>query len=306
MPSPANRRSGNSRRAQYKTFLSFLLGGAGAVVGAVLLILSLFNPDAFAWLRGLGRDASVPTSRVLADGKAEGRSVIETISGYFTIGSRNAAMKRELAIAKIRLIQAEAIAEENRRLKALLGLMQNESKPVAAARLLGSTSTSPRRFATIDAGSMDGILVGMPVRSEMGVVGRVLEVSRNSSRVLLVTDSESVVPVRRAKDEVAGFAQGKSDGTLQIRLINLGINPLKKGDTLVTSGSGGLYRPGIPIAMVMKVTSDGAIARVLADPDATDYVTIDPVWAQQAAPPVPVAASSSSTNATPSASASGG
>lgn len=291
MPSPANRRSGSSRRAQYTTFLSYLLGGMGAVVGATLLILSLFNPGAFAWLRGAGADATAPASRALAGGKNESRGVIESIGGYFTLGSRNAAMKRELAIAKVRLVEAEATAEENRRLKALLGLMQTDPKPVAASRLIGSTSSSPRRFATIDVGAMDGIFVGMPVRSQLGVVGRVLEVSRNTSRVLLITDSESVVPIRRAKDEVAGFAQGKADGTLQIRLINLGLNPLRKGDTLVTSGSGGLYRPGIPIAVVMTVTSDGAIARVLSDPGATDYVVVDPIWAQQPTPAAPPPAS---------------
>lgn len=291
MPSSANRRSGNSRRAQYTTFLSYLLGGMGAIVGAALLILSFFNPDAFAWLRGLGSDATAPAASAVASGKAEGRGFIETVEGYFAAGGKNAQLKRELAVAKVRLIQADATAEENRRLKALLGLMQDDPKPIATARLIGSSSTSTRRFATVNVGSMDGISVGMPVRSQLGIVGRVLEVSRSTSRVLLVTDSESVVPVRRAKDDVAGFTQGKADGTLQLRLINLGINPLKKGDTLVTSGSGGLYRPGIPIAVVMEVTSDGAIARVLSDPGATDYVVIDQIWAQEALPAAPPAAS---------------
>lgn len=291
MPSSANRRSGNSRRAQYTTFLSYLLGGMGAIVGAALLILSLFNPGAFAWLRGMGSDATAPASSALAGGKAEGRGFIEAIQGYFAAGKQNAELKREIAVAKVRLVEAEATEEENHRLKALLGLTKHDPKPIGAARLIGSTSTSTRRFATIDAGTDQGVAVGMPVRSQMGVVGRVLEVFGSSARVLLVTDSESVVPVRRAKDEVAGFAQGKSDGTLQIRLINLGINPLKPGDTLVTSGSGGLYRPGIPIAVVMKVTSDGAIARVLGDPGATDYVVIDPAWAQEAVPAGPPPAS---------------
>ena len=76
-----------------------------------------------------------------------------------------------------------------------------------------------------------------------------LEAGRATSRVLLITDGESVVPVRRASDGIAAFAQGNADGTLQIRLISLGINPLKRGDALVTSGSGGLYRPGTPIAV---------------------------------------------------------
>ena len=81
-----------------------------------------------------------------------------------------------------------------------------------------------------------------------------LEVGSSTSRVLLVTDTESVVPVRRGKDGVPAFAQGRGDGSLQIRLINLGINPLKKGDVMVTSGSGGLYRPGTAVAMIVQLT----------------------------------------------------
>lgn len=297
MPSSANRLSGNSRKAQYTAFLSYILGGAGAIVGAALLIVSFFNPDAFAWLRGAGRDATAPVSSVIAGGKNETRGFFQGITGYIAAGSENARLTREIAIAKTRLVEADAVAEENRRLKALLGLARHDGTAVATARLIGSTSTSSRRFATIDVGAAKGITVGMPVRSELGVVGRVLEVSARSSRILLVTDSESVVPVRRAKDEVAGFATGKADGTLQIRLINLGINPLKKGDTLVTSGAGGLYRPGIPIAMVMQVTNDGAIARVLSDPGATDYVLIDRIWAQEADRPAPATGPSPSASA---------
>ena len=56
-----------------------------------------------------------------------------------------------------------------------------------------------------------------------------------------------------------------------VRLISLGINPLKKGDVLVTSGAGGLYRTGIPVAVVTRLTRDGAIARVLSDPGVHQY-----------------------------------
>ena len=118
----------------------------------------------------------------------------------------------------------------------------------------------------------------MPVRTPLGLVGRVLEVGHATSRVLLVTDSESVVPVRRASDSIPGFAQGRADGTLQIKLISLGINPLKRGDAFVTSGTGGLYRPGTPIAIVESLTRDGAIARLLSDPAASEFVAVEPIW----------------------------
>lgn len=284
MAPSANRRSGHSRRAQYSTFFGYIAGVAGALVGAIVLSVSIFDPAAFAALRGVASDASLPAGRATASGRASGQDLFTTIGGYFAAGSQNATLRRELAEAKVRLVEAEALRTENLRLKALLGLAQEDPRPVVVTRLTGSTASSTRRFATIAAGSARGVAVGMPVRSPLGLVGRVLEVSAASARVLLITDSESVVPVRRASDGLPGFAQGRSDGTLQIRLINLGVNPLKPRDVFVTSGSGGLYRPGTAVAMVTKVTREGAVARMLSDPTASEFVSVEAIWAQEAAP----------------------
>ena len=250
-----------------------------------MLLIAIANPSAFSGLRSAGSDATSPAGSALAKTRSGSFDLFGAVGAYFDAGRQNARLKRELAATKARMIESQAQAEENQRLKGLLGLMSGDPRPVTFARLTGSSATSTRRFATLSAGSGDGVAIGMPVRSELGLVGRVLEVGRATSRVLLVTDGESVVPVRRASDGIAGFAQGRANGTLQIRLINLGVNPLKRGDAIVTSGSGGLYRPGTPIAVVETLTRDGAVARVLSDPAATDYVSVEPVWTPEAAPP---------------------
>ena len=64
---------------------------------------------------------------------------------------------------------------------------------------------------------------------------------------------------------------------LRIRLVNLGVNPLKVGDMLVTSGAGGYYRPGVAVAVIAKTTPDGGIARLVAEPSATNFVAVEPV-----------------------------
>ncbi|WP_395394800.1 rod shape-determining protein MreC [Novosphingobium sp. BL-8A] len=285
MAPPANRRSSYSRRAQYSTFLSYSAGVLGAVVGLGLVVVSLVNPDVFSPLRGLASDATEPATQAAASGRELGRNAVADVSGFFHSGSENARIRRELAEAKVRLVQADATRVENQRLKALMGIPETDATPVAFARLTASTGSSTRRYATLGAGRDRGVVTGMPVRSPMGLVGRVLEVGSSSSRVLLITDSESLVPVRRSTDGVPAFAQGASDGTLRIRLINLGINPLKKGDVLVTSGSGGLYRPGTPMAIVTELLRDGAIARVLSNPSDTDYVMVERTWAPPPPPP---------------------
>ncbi|MBO6526734.1 rod shape-determining protein MreC [Erythrobacter sp.] len=283
MAPTGSRRSGYSRRAQYNLFTGYVIAGVGALIGAILLALSFFQPQFFGGLRGVAQDGVSPATETAATVRTGSKGFWDTVSGYYRAGSKNAELKREMEIARIRLAEAEAVKQENARLKGLLDLQDEEREPVAVARLVGSSASSTRRFAYLGAGSNDGVTIGMPVRSPRGVVGRILEVGSESSRVLLLTDSESVLPVRRAGDEVVAFAEGRGDGLLRIKLINLGINPLAPGDVFVTSGAGGYYPPGIAVAILTETTDDGGLARIVSDPAATDYVSVEPIFEPEAA-----------------------
>ncbi|MDP9056434.1 MAG: rod shape-determining protein MreC [Pseudomonadota bacterium] len=287
MPPPANRRTGSSRRAQYNAFIGYVVGTIGALIGGALLVLHAGNTAILAKLRGVTADATAPAAEVTATSRAAGASLYDTLTGYFVAGAQNARLQREVALARVELVRAAAMADENRRLKAQLHLAASDAHPVANAWLIASTDNSTRRYAIISAGSSAGVRSGMPVIAPLGLIGRVLETGQKTARVLLITDSESVVPVRRATDGIPAFAIGRPDGLLQLRLISLGINPLKPGDAFVTSGSGGLYSPGTPIAVVMSLTHDGAIARVLASPASSELVTVQSIWNPVADPTLP-------------------
>ena len=305
MAPPSSRRSGFSKKAQFSQFTGYLLAGGGVAAGLLLLTLSLWQPDAFAPLRGVASDVASPAGQATAATRSGSQGLFAGIAGYFNAGSQNAALRRELEVARIRLAEAEAVKAENQRLKGLLALRDGETRPVTMARLVGSTATSGRRHAYINAGSSQGVLPGMPVVSERGVVGRVLESGRISARVLLLTDSESVLPVRRASDNVIAFAEGRGDGLLRIRLVNLGVNPLKVGDMMVTSGAGGYFRPGVAVAVIAQITPDGGIARLVAEPSATNFVAVEPVHQPAAvtALEAPEAASPAPARPTPAAGA---
>lgn len=280
---PASSRvSSSSKRAQLSLFAGYLIAAAGALIGAILLILSLLRPTLFSGARSTAQDAIHPVTSVAAEVRSGSRGIIAGIQGYYQAGAQNARLKREVELARIRLGEAEALRSENARLKALLGLRETEARPVAVTRMIGSSATSARRFGYIGVGADRGVRPGMPVRSARGIVGRVLEVGRNSSRILLLTDSESVLPVRLANGEGVAFAHGRGDSLLRIRLINLGLNPLKRGDMFVTSGAGGFFRPDIAVALVEQVTDDGALARIISDPAASDFVAVEPMFQPQA------------------------
>jgi rod shape-determining protein MreC len=299
MAPPSSRRSGFSKKAQYSVFTGYLLAGLGALLGLGLLALSLWQPSAFAPVHGVASDVAAPAGELGAATRTGSQGLFSGIAGYFIAGSQNAALRKEVEIARIRLAEAEAVKSENRRLKGLLGLGDTATKPVAVARLVGSSASSARRLAYLGAGSSDGVKAGMPVVSERGVIGRVLETGRFSARVLLLTDSESVLPVRSAKDDVIAFAEGRGDGLLRVRLVNLGINPLKVGDLMVTSGAGGFYRPGIAVAVITRITNDGGIAQLIAEPSATNFVAVEPIHQLEAVAALRAAEDGNSDQQTP-------
>jgi len=278
MAPPKNRRPGFSKRAQYSIFASYLLGILGAVIGLLLLLISVVDPRGFSVLRTIGAEATAPVSKTMAEATGATGSAADSIAAYFNAASKNAAMKRELEKNRVELMEARALKQENERLKRLLKLDEELDDSIGIARLISSTSSSSRRIATLGIGTTSGVLIGQPVRAPEGLIGRVLETGPTTARILLVSDGKNVTPVKRAKDEVPAFATGRGDGTVDIRPINMGNNPFERGDLLTTSGSGGLYSPGIPTVLVIEKTETGAIGRILANPANVGHVIVQPIF----------------------------
>ncbi|NRD90783.1 rod shape-determining protein MreC [Sphingopyxis sp. BSNA05] len=278
MAPPNNRRPGFSKRAQYSIFASYLLGILGAVLGLLLLLVSFIDPRGFSALRTIGAEAMAPVSKTLSEFGSLTGNAGDQVSAYFNAASKNAEMQRELEQNRIEILEARALKQENDRLKRLLKLDEEIPDSVAMARLISSTASSARRIATLGVGSSSGLEPGQPVRSPEGLVGRILETGPTTARVLLVSDSKNVTPVQRASDSLPAFATGRGDGTVDIQPINIGNNPFKGGDLLITSGSGGLYSPGIPVAVVIRKTETGAIGRVLANPAKVSHAIVQPIF----------------------------
>lgn len=271
----ATARPGWSRKAQYGLFFSFLAAIAGLLIGLVLLAISFVAPNSYASIRGAALDATAPVTGGL-------REVTDTLGGIFTgagnywdAAHQNAKLKHERALMLQRIVEAKAISLENRELKAALQLRERSRTPIASGRIVGSSFSSPRRFAIFSAGRSDGVFVGMPVRSPNGLIGRVMDAGSLASRVLLVSDRASIVPARILRTGQPVISQGRGDGTIDLRPLEVGRNPFRRGDIVITSGTGGLYPPLVPIARVIRLDDDGAIARPLADPGSTSFAIVE-------------------------------
>src|SRR5205085_2270387 len=187
---------------------------------------------------------------------------------------QNAQLRRDRQALMRKMVEAQAVLQENRQLKAALQLRERSRGTVATGRIVGSSFASPRRFAILSAGTQDGVRVGMPVRSPDGLIGRIIDAGNIASRVLLVSDRANIVPARILRTGQPVISQGRGDGTVDLRPLEVGRNPFRRGDIVITSGTGGLYPPLIPIARVIRLDDDGAIARPLADPGSTSFAIV--------------------------------
>ena len=268
-------RPGWSRRAQYSLFFGFLAAVAGLIVGLFMLALSLVAPSSYATVRGAALDATSPITGALSEVGATAKGLVSGAGDYWDAANQNGKLKRERAALRRQNIRAQAILQENRQLKAALNLREHSQESVAAGRIVGSSFESPRRFAVLSVGRSDGVEPGMPVRTADGLVGRVVEAGRIASRVLLVSDRSNIVPARILRGGIPVISTGRGDGTVDIRPLEVGRNPFKRGDIIVTSGTGGLYPPLIPIARVIRLDDDGALGLPIADPSQASFAIVE-------------------------------
>ncbi len=275
MAAPAGPRPGWSRRAQYSLFFGFLAAVAGLIVGLFMLILSLVAPSTYAGVRGAALDVTAPITGGLSEVGATIEGVFSGAGNYWNAASQNGQLKRERAAMRRQIIEARAIRQENGQLKAALGLRERSREAVAAGRIVGSSFESTRRFAVLSVGRSEGVEIGMPVRTADGLVGRVIDAGEIASRVLLVSDRANIVPARILRTGTPVISTGRGDGTVDIRPLEVGRNPFKRGDIIVTSGTGGLYPPLVPIARVVRLDDDGAIGMPIADPSKASFAIVE-------------------------------
>jgi rod shape-determining protein MreC len=237
-------------------------------------------------VRGAALDVTAPVTGALHAATATVGGLVSGAGNYWDAAHQNAALKRDRDAMRRQILEARAIRQENAQLRAALNLRERTRNAVATGRIVGSSFTSPRRFAILSAGAGDGVRVGMPVRAAEGLVGRILDVGSTASRVLLVSDRASVVPARLLRSGIAVISQGRGDGTVDLRPLEVGRNPFRPGDIVISSGTGGIYPPLVPLARVVRLDDDGAIALPLADPARVSFAVVEPLYEPEAVAPL--------------------
>ena len=163
---------------------------------------------------------------------------------------RNADLEETLAQFQSEIVELREIASDYQRLAELLDYTTRAtSQDFITADVIGSDTDRLRRTIIINRGARDGLTEGMPVVTAQGLIGRIINVSANASRVLLITDRESSVSSRLQSTRVQGSVRGQLSGNLRMTLIPL-TQPVTVGDLVLTSGLGGNFPPDLVIGIV--------------------------------------------------------
>ncbi len=286
--SPPSRRSA-SRREQNLALIGAVLSGAVVAFGLLLLLLERVNPDLGGRLRGAALDVVTPIWSVVRapfDGAAR---LNGDASDYFDAVDKSRALAAELQASRAPVQRAAAMAVENRQLRALLKVVEPRVTLIATARLAGASSGGAVRSAVISAGSADGVRPGQPVRAGTGLIGRTLETGSHATRVLLLTDPASRVPVIVERTGQPALASGANSPLLEVRDRIGDEQPLRLGDRLVTSGDGGIFPPGVPVAVVVRV-AEPPLARPVAAAQGAGLVSIESAYLPVPPPPAEASA----------------
>lgn len=219
--------------------------------------------------------------------------MVEEASRYFTdlktARKTEAAARRRLVEQSQRAGQVEQLLLENRRLRNLLELQQRGPVSAQVAQVLYDATDPFSRRVVIGKGRVHGIRPGSPVMDESGVLGQVTRVYPLVSEVTLLIDRQQATPVVNTRSGVRTVAYGNSAAhanALELRYISPS-EDLRSGDLLVTSGIGGTYPPGLPVARVgdIMARSDSSFMRVHCEPLAhLDGITLVMVLEPAAVP----------------------
>ena len=177
-------------------------------------------------------------------------------SSHDSLVKENFDLKTEQLLLKAQIQRSAALESENNQLKALLRSSTEIQGKVLVARLM-SVDTDPFvNQVTLDKGSGDAIFVGQPVLDANGVMGQIIHVGSLTSKVLLINDAHSGVPVQVTRNGVRAIAVGDVY-TGKLRLANVPqTTDIRVGDILITSGLGENYPEGYPLGQVTSVIKD--------------------------------------------------
>ncbi|MDR2580026.1 MAG: rod shape-determining protein MreC [Fibromonadaceae bacterium] len=178
------------------------------------------------------------------------QSVASYVLYLGAVSEENVILKKQNAKLKLEIDLIKEYAIENERLKKLLNFENHWDYPIFLTQIIGHNPGPYMTTVVVNKGSSDSIFYGMPVFTVNGLVGKVSKAFRNHSMIQLLSDPNSRISVISQRSRALGTVFSRDNGEIQIQVSSY--TDLVPGDTLVTSGFGGIYPKGIPVGVLVK------------------------------------------------------
>ncbi|MBU5636350.1 rod shape-determining protein MreC [Geomonas sp. Red69] len=209
------------------------------------------------------REHANPLERTVMSITAPVAGSAASASGFFSdiwnnyidlidVRRENIELRNSVKRLNARIIADNEAVAANMRFKQLLDLKESVAVPSLAVSVIGEDSSAWFKTLVVDRGSADGLQEGMPVVATGGVVGRLVKVAPHSSRVLLLTDHASAIAAIVQRSRARGVVRGAGGGRCSLE-FTVKDEDVKVGDTVISSGIGGVFPKGLPIGEVTMV-----------------------------------------------------
>ncbi len=266
-PGPGPRIVAIRQMAQRFTYATLVLASFA------LLMLSKADTALVDGVRAKVVDAFAPILDAVSRPVTAGQEMVATVHEMTRLHEENARLREENERLLRWQTAARALEAENASLRDLLDYVPAPTARAISGRVIGDHGGAFAHSVILNAGSRDGVRKGQAAVTGDGLVGRVAEVGRLSSRVLLITDLNSRVPVLVETTRTRAILAG--DNRERPRLMRLPNGAaVSSGDRIVTSGHAGALPPGIPVGIVASVTEGLIEVQPFVDRHRLEYVLV--------------------------------
>jgi len=245
------------------------VAGTLRLLGYLALSIVLIGLDHRGdWLDRMRASANVvvqPLWQVAGLPSRLGQTMREDAATRSLLSEDNRRLRNELLVMGARQARLQVEADENARLRGLLGAAERGRLDVQLAPVLNVDLDPTRQRLLLDAGSAQGVHVGQSVIDAGGLLGQIVSVTPGTSTVLLLTDLDHAVPVSISRTGVRliAYGSGRSD-RLELRNIPVS-SDVEVGDVVVTSGLGGRFPPGFPVGTIALLHPDDSHAFLIGE-----------------------------------------
>ena len=222
-------------------------------MGLVLFLLSTNTSHKPAWnpAEQVIIEVVSPVQKLVKNGVKAIKNIWLSYFYLIDVHEENKQLRTETDALRMEVDRQRELLATHERLKRLLQFKQTTDWPVVAAQVIGQDPTGWFKSIIIDKGRRAGLEINMPVVNAYGVVGRIVSISPDFAKVLLTIDHNSAVDclVQRSRDR--GMVKGFSAEICKLHYV-MKSGDVLTGDTVVTSGLGGVFPKGLTVGQVLE------------------------------------------------------